>query len=125
MTLYNTLLQQIGAMYMMQKKPYALKIDLDSADALMRELGNGILITEGQRIAGLDIQITNEPSFEVVDAETFERDKRKRFADRRDWECPECHFTGGAHWSACSLWRFMCDEHTRKEKLKTSPVLSK
>lgn len=74
-TLYNTLLRQIAVMQTTRKKPHTLRIDIDSADALARELGGSVLIIKGQRIAGLEIEITSEPSFDVVDADTLEREE--------------------------------------------------
>jgi hypothetical protein len=68
MPLYQNILQQRAAMMAASKKPRALRIDSDSMDALQREVGAGnVLIVPGNKVCGLVIENSHEPTVEVVE----------------------------------------------------------
>jgi hypothetical protein len=65
--LYNNLIRQRKEYLLMGQTPRALRVDTDSLEAFSKELAKkGIFLYPGQRILGLDIEISHTPNFEVV-----------------------------------------------------------
>lgn len=65
--LLANIIQQRSALLAAGKAPRALRIDVDSEDALQRELsGSGVIALPGLRVLGLVIERSPEPNVEVV-----------------------------------------------------------
>lgn len=70
--LAENVLAQMTQIRMMNRKPKALRCDVNSFDCLIDEIGAGATIfpvapAGNVRIYGLEVEITSEPNFEVVD----------------------------------------------------------
>ena len=67
MSLFNNIIEQRKQILLAGKRPRVLRCDLDSLDALAKELsGSGLLLIPGEKILGLTIEYSPEPNFEVV-----------------------------------------------------------